>query len=67
MATVELREILQRGKTRHLETTDVEVDPGDSDSCTDLLRRMARQHGKSAGGVELRVRNGRKAPKTYRV
>jgi hypothetical protein len=67
MATVELRELKQHGKTRRLETTDVEVDANDADACVDLLRRMAKKHGKSAGDVEIQVRNGRKAPHTYRI
>ena len=67
MATVELRELTGRGKTRKLETTEVAVDAGDEDACVDLLRRMAKQHGKKAGDCEIRVRNGRKAPQTYRV
>jgi hypothetical protein len=67
MATVELRELKQHGRTRRLETTDVEVDPTDAEACVELLRRMAKKHGKSAGDVEIHVRNGRKAPHTYRV
>lgn len=67
MARVELRELKAHGKTRRLEETDVEVDPTDADACVDLLRRMAKSHGKAPGGVEISVRNGRKAPHTYRI
>jgi hypothetical protein len=66
MARVELREIGKRGKTHHLETTNVEVDASDSEACVDLLRRLARQHGKASGDCELAVKSGRKTT-TYRV
>lgn len=66
MARVELRELGKRGKTNHLETTDVEIDGGDSEACLDLLRRMAKQHRRTAAECELHVKNGRKT-QTYRL
>jgi hypothetical protein len=67
MATVEVRELKPHGKMRRLEKTDVEVDPSDAEACVDLLRRLAKKHGKSAGDVEIHVQNGRKAGRTYRI
>ncbi|MET7284167.1 hypothetical protein ABZS29_38395 [Kribbella sp. NPDC005582] len=66
MARVELRELGKGGRTHHLKTTDVAIDGGDEEACVDLLRRMARQHGKSAAECEIAVKVGTKT-KTYRV
>lgn len=66
MARVELREIGKGGRTYHLKTTDVVVDGSDEEACADLLRRMARQHGKKAGDCELKVKVGTRT-RTYRV
>ncbi|HWD83263.1 MAG TPA: hypothetical protein VG497_30395 [Kribbella sp.] len=66
MARVELRELGKGGRTHHLKTTTVAIDGGDEEACVDLLRRMARQHGRKAGDCELAVKVGTKTT-TYRV
>jgi hypothetical protein len=66
MARVELRELGKGSRTHHLETTTVAISGGDEEACLDLLRRMARQHKRTAAECELLVKDGRKTT-VYRV
>lgn len=56
-STVDLRELGRWGSTR-IEQTEVSVDVRDEDACLDLLRRMAKRHGKRPSDCELIVKTG---------
>lgn len=66
MARVVLREVVKRGRKHVATSPNVAIDANDEDACVDLLKRMAKQHGKDAAKCEISVKSGTRA-QTYTI